>query len=154
MAAQKCEWDPRRGPEANARRVLPLLVTEYFRKVRKFLRKQRKPEKLHRMRLLSKRLRYTLELFRPCYDTAFEERIGALKTLQDALGDLNDAVVVADMVRKSAGPDVHKFLTDRADEKLRLFRTHWEQTFDAPGQEKWWTDFLSKPHAAKSRKAR
>src|ERR1017187_9363655 len=85
--AQNLKWDKRAGVAGNARRELPRLVSAYFARVRAFLAEDGTPRELHRMRLASKRLRYTLELFRPCYAAGLEERLDALKVLQDWLGE-------------------------------------------------------------------
>lgn len=145
----RAKWNRLGGVPANARRELPLLVTAYFTQVRDFLAKDPAPPKLHRLRLASKRLRYTLELFRPCYPAAFEERIGALKKLQDHLGEVNDAVASVRLLKEELKryPKVRQFLKDRASEQAEHFIRHWKETFDAPGQEAWWTDFLA--HSAR-----
>src|SRR3954466_8622473 len=101
MAKHKIQWDERRSAAVDARRALPGLVADYFEEVRDFLAKRRKPKELHRMRLASKRLRYTLELFRPCYGRGLEQRLDALKKLQNSLGDVNDAVATRKLLGKS-----------------------------------------------------
>ena len=108
---------------------------------------RRPTPELHRLRLASKRLRYTLELFRPCYPAGLEERLDALKKLQDWLGEVNDAVASGKLLRGALKrqPKVRKFLEERAAEKAAEFARHWKETFDAPGQEAWWTDFLARP---------
>jgi CHAD domain-containing protein len=139
-------WDKRTGVAANARRQLPPMVAAYFSQVREFLAADAPPRRLHRVRLASKRLRYTLELFRPCYPAGLEERLEALKKLQDWLGEVNDAVASGSLLRAALKrqPKVRKFLEDRAGEKAAEAVRYWKETFDAPGQEAWWTDFLAK----------
>jgi CHAD domain-containing protein len=52
------------------------------------------PERLHRLRIECKKLRYLLEFFRSLYDpVAVKRLIDELKRLQDNLGDFNDLVV-------------------------------------------------------------
>jgi CHAD domain-containing protein len=145
--AQDLKWDARAGVAANARRELPRMVSAYFSRVRAFLAEDRTPRKLHRLRLASKRLRYTLELFRPCYPPGLEDRLDALKVLQDRLGEVNDAVATAEMLGGALKhqPKVRKFLEERAAEHAAGFARHWKETFDAPGQEAWWTGFLARP---------
>ena len=145
--AQNLKWDKRAGVAGNARRELPRLVSDYFARVRAFLAEDGTPRELHRMRLASKRLRYTLELFRPCYAAGLEERLDALKVLQDWLGEVNDAVASAGMLREALKrqPKVRKFLEERAAEHAAGFARHWKETFDAPGHEAWWTGFLARP---------
>ena len=96
---RRIEWDEKAGVLPNARRELPRLVAAYFSRVREVLAEDGSPRKLHRLRLASKRLRYTLELFRPCYPAGLEERLDALKKLQDWLGEVNDAVASARLLR-------------------------------------------------------
>jgi hypothetical protein len=143
--AGSVKWDPRAGVEANAQRQLPRMVSAYFSQVRRFLAKDLPPRRLHRVRLASKRLRYTLELFRPCYPAGLEERLDALKKLQDWLGEVNDAVATGRLLRRALKrqPKVRKFLEDRAVEKAAAFARYWQETFDAAGQEAWWMDFLA-----------
>lgn len=47
----------------------------------------------HAMRIATKRLRYTLELFAPLYDDELKAELRELKRLQEALGDLHDCDV-------------------------------------------------------------
>jgi hypothetical protein len=42
-------------------------------------------------------------------------------------------------------PKVRKFLEERAAEHAAGFARHWKETFDASGQEVWWTGFLARP---------
>jgi CHAD domain-containing protein len=144
VAKRKIKWDERSTVAANARRILPKLAADYFEQVRRFLATEREPKELHRMRLASKRLRYTLELFRPCYGRGLEERLDALKKLQDALGDVNDAVSASELLSGRTAQKVQKFLSARAEEKAQEFRLHWTESFDAPNREKWWTGYLQR----------
>ena len=73
--AGKMKWDQRAGPAANAGASCRAVSAPISPSVREFLAKTPHPPKLHRLRLASKRLRYTLELFRPCYPAGFEDRI-------------------------------------------------------------------------------
>jgi CHAD domain-containing protein len=140
------KWDERAGAAANARRRLPPMVSAYFSTVREFLAKDFTPIELHQLRLASKRLRYTLELFRPCYPAGMEERLEALKKLQDWLGEVNDAVASGRLLRGALKryPKVRQLLEERAAAQAAEFVRQWKESFDAPGQEAWWTDFLAK----------
>jgi hypothetical protein len=141
------KWDESAGPAANAGSELPRLVSAYFSTVREFLAEDPTPPELHQVRLASKRLRYTLELFRPCYPAGLEDRIRALKKLQDWLGEVNDAVATAGLLHGALKnqPELCKFLEDRAARQAAGFTRHWNEIFDAPGREVWWMDFLAKP---------
>jgi CHAD domain-containing protein len=148
---RKMKWDQHAGPAANARRELPRMISAYFSGVREFLADDHPPRKLHRLRLASKRVRYILELFRPCYRAGFEDRLDALKKLQDRLGEVNDAVASARLLHDALKrqPKVREFLEDRAAHEAAKFIEQWKETFDAPGREAWWTEFLSHPVTAR-----
>ena len=142
-------WNPDAGPAGNAREHLPRLAEEYFAEVRKALARDPTPAQLHRVRLLSKRFRYTLELFRPCYAAGLRTRIAALKQIQDLLGECNDAVaslprIEAALRRPAEKARMRQYLEDLAAAKAAAFRKHWIEDFDAEGRERWWTVYLAR----------
>lgn len=158
--AHHIEWVERSGPAANARRKLPPVITRYFAYVRKLLAKDPAPPKLHSLRLETKRLRYTLELFRPCYGPGLETRLAELRELQQLLGEMNDCAATArhvsnmkkaDMKKSPQRERIQKFLGDRAERKARDFRKQWTEVFDAPGRERWWAGYLAREARAPGR---
>jgi CHAD domain-containing protein len=152
-------WDERAGAPANARRELPHLAASYFARVRALLAADPSAVKLHRVRLLTKRLRYTLELFRPCYGPGLETRLAALHRIQQSLGEVNDSAAAGRLLSKSmssASPQrarVLNFLEERAAVKAQEFRKDWAEVFDAPGQELWWTTYLARHARTPGRRA-
>lgn len=58
-----------------------------------FVSDQGAVQKHHAMRIAIKRLRYTLETFRPLFDDQLKEEINALKEVQDLLGEMHDCDV-------------------------------------------------------------
>jgi CHAD domain-containing protein len=143
------KWDERAGAAENARRRLPALVAGYFSTVRKFLAEERPGEELHDLRLETKRLRYTLELFRPCYGPGLESRLAALRRLQTSLGEVNDCAVTERLVSSLMPSSPHaqrvcRFLKEREQNATAEFRRHWAELFEAPGQESAWTTYLAR----------
>ena len=141
------EWNERAGAAANAGNKLPGLIEAYFKSARKLLAKNPPPSKLHRLRLATKRLRYTLELFRPCYGPGLETRIAELRQIQQLLGEVNDLVAgqwrLSKTMKSSPQRDrVRKLLDRKMDQAGRKFHKHWIEVFDAPGRERWWTTYL------------
>ena len=134
----------------NARRELPHLAASYFARVRALLADDPSAPKLHRLRLLTKRLRYTLELFRPCYGPGLDTRLAALRRIQQSLGEVNDSAAAGRLLSRSmsaASPQrarILHFLEERAAAKSEEFRKDWSEVFDAPGQERWWTTYLAR----------
>ena len=145
----RIRWDERAGPARNARRELPALAAAWFAYVRETLASNPPLAGLHPVRLATKRLRYTLELFRPCYGPGLDVRLEALRQVQQALGDLNDSVasralLQASMPRSAQGAHVNHFLDHRAHRQAGQFRKSWSEVFDAPGREPWFTGYLSR----------
>jgi CHAD domain-containing protein len=142
-------WNPRLGASPNARRKLPPMMGAYFRQVRELLAADPAPAELHTIRLDTKRVRYTLELFRPCYGPGLEVRIAALQRLQQVLGEVNDCSAAECLIERlvpasSARTRVRTFLRRRAAAKATELRREWHEIFDAPGREHWWIHYLSR----------
>ena len=142
-------WNSRLGAAENARRKLPEIVEAYFKDVREMLARNPAPAELHAVRLATKRLRYTLELFRPCYGRGLEQRIASLRQLQQILGEVNDCaaaerLIASDVPASEGRRRVETFLHRRAAAKAAALRRHWRDSFDAPGREHWWLDYLLK----------
>ena len=154
------EWSKRRGVRENARRELTALAASYIAYVRGELAKDPPPPQLHALRLATKRLRYTLELFRACYDKGLEERLDVLRKGQQQLGDTNDCVASWELLSHVMRPSVlrsrmERFLRRRARKQAAEFRALWQELFEAPGRDEWFTGFLKLPlpdaHAAARR---
>jgi CHAD domain-containing protein len=95
------------GPAAlPARAVAPDLLETRFRKLR--ARGDRigpgsEPAEFHRLRIHGKRLRYALEFFADLYPEQTRQLIKRLVTLQDLLGQHQDADVAISRLRRLAG---------------------------------------------------
>jgi CHAD domain-containing protein len=144
------KWDEAASAGENARAQLPAVAGAYFQAGRKLLKGSPAPEDLHGFRLKTKRLRYTLELFRTCYSSTLEERLEALREIQTLLGDINDCTtalrVAADVLpaRSLARRKAERFLRARFKQLSGAFSRHWKQKFDAPGREDWWVGYLAR----------
>ena len=75
----KVHWEGSKSVAWNAREKLPELARGFFETGRALAASHPSLQALHRFRLLTKRFRYTLELFRPCYGPVLDRRIEALK---------------------------------------------------------------------------
>jgi CHAD domain-containing protein len=88
---------------ARLRHVVPMIVWERMAAVRAYDDWVTAPdvsfERMHRLRIAAKGLRYTLEFFREILGPETEPLIKEIKRLQDHLGDLQDAVVASNLLR-------------------------------------------------------
>ena len=152
------EWAAGVDAAENARTRLPKLVTAYFAEGRKLLETNPAPAGLHVLRLATKKVRYTLELFKSCYGAGLNERINALKSLQQMLGEINDTVAGERTIEAALGArtgemeKVARFLRARGGAKADEFKRYWAEVFDAPGQERWWTSYLARRAGTGKRK--
>jgi hypothetical protein len=141
-------WNSKLSAAENAKAVLPGLASHFFAAGRRLAARPVSPKKLHQFRLETKRFRYSLELFRPCYGSGLEDRLKALKSIQDFLGDLNDCISARELVDASAAATprqkklLQRYLESRVATKQAGFRKHWREVFDAPGREKNWVAYL------------
>jgi CHAD domain-containing protein len=146
---RQAAWNEQASPAANARRVLPRLAQEFFAQVRAALAAHPSPERLHRIRLAAKRMRYTLELFRRCYGRGLESRIERLRSLQQVLGEINDCATTRRLLDGAmpVSPQrarTERFLAARIRQKTAELRRLWSEDIDAPGQELGWAQYLSR----------
>lgn len=89
--------DPRAPVLVNARRVLAIRIAEFY-SFEPIVPYPELSEALHDLRISAKRLRYTLELFRPQFGKPGERQIDRVKAIQEALGALHDHDVRIELV--------------------------------------------------------
>ena len=69
---------------------------------------------LHKFRLGTKRVRYTLELFRQCCGHGLEQRLQVLRRLQQYLGEINDYATTSGLAGGKEAAGFRQFLETRA----------------------------------------
>jgi CHAD domain-containing protein len=146
----KIRWDVARRVAENASEKLPELALGFFEAGRELAAKDSSFDALHRFRLLTKRFRYALELFRPCYGPGLSARIEALQTLQQELGEINDCAATRELLlkRNDLQPAQRDWLVGNlkmlAEVRVAKFRRHWQDEFSQPARERWWTNYLTR----------
>ncbi len=151
----RIRWDDSATAGENARLKLPALVERYFEDGRRLMGSDASADALHRFRLKTKRVRYTLEFFRVWYGPGLVERLASMRKLQDFLGELSDcatAQALAEEALPGNSPDrskVEKYLTERAKKQTAAFQRYWRQVFDKPGEQRRWLNYLARPLAPK-----
>jgi CHAD domain-containing protein len=150
MAKERPRWNKNWSAGENARSVLPALLRVYFNEGRKVIGAAPNSADLHRFRLRGKRVRYTLEMFRGCYGPGLERYLAALRQLQDHLGVMNDCATTRALLRAmtpKASPErarVEGLLDAILKMKRSDLRREWRESFDAPGQERRWRNYLAR----------
>ena len=146
--ARHPEWSTTESCAENARRVLPGLAAEYFALGRSLCDGAPSPSDLHDFRLVGKRLRYSLELFREHYDPALEEFLASLRTVQRQLGLVSDCAATVALLEEEGltnGEDSRHlitFLEERQRAHATEFLDHWKTRLDAPGEAEAWAGYL------------
>ena len=134
-------WDVTATAAENAASYLPSLAHKYFGAGRTLLQKRPSARTLHRFRLETKRFRYTLELFRPCYGPGLDQRLAKLREIQNHLGEVSDCSATIELLGRAHEPFA-AFLKHRMAAKMGALHNYWLEEFDAAGQETWWTQYL------------
>lgn len=158
MKSKKPKWVAGKTAAANARAVLPSLAEEFFAAGRVAAATRATPEELHGFRLVAKRFRYTLEVFRPIYGPGLDKRLDQLRKVQQKLGEINDCAVSAALIaggEPARSPEARKvlaFVKARLRQRKTDFHRFWREIFDAPGALEQWSRYLAR-YAGRVRKA-
>lgn len=94
--------------------------TQAFFKHGDRLKKDSKATDFHAVRILGKKLRYTLEFFHPIQKERIDQIIKKMSKIQDFLGDINDCRVAHALLRSIAKSKNHEFLPIALFEMGRL----------------------------------
>jgi CHAD domain-containing protein len=153
MAKRKARWSESAALEENLGKVLPRLAEKWFRAGSQAMKTGVSWEDMHEFRLLTKRFRYTLEIFQPLYGPSLETRIRQLRDLQTHLGDINDCVSTRSLLPDAEGTDtVARDLQLRAEKKTAELRRFWSQHFSGARPPAAWKSYLAR-YAGKRRGA-
>ena len=134
-------WNDKRTLTENLTRELPRAINKYFEKGGKALAEKASWEEMHEFRLASKRMRYTLELFRDVYGPSLEPFIEKLRSLQTRLGDINDAITARQIIKGIADSEnARRRLFRRAKARKKKLHSFWTEHF--AGQDGRWADYF------------
>jgi len=129
----------------NVERALPALAASWFDAGEKALQVGVTWDEMHQFRLLTKRFRYSLEIFMPLYGPSLGRRVELLRKLQNFLGDINDCITAQTLLGlDDSDGSMHQALTDRAEKKSAELRQYWAETFSGQAHAEDWVRYLSK----------
>ena len=128
--------------------ILPAMTDDLFSAGGEAAKAGSTHHQMHRFRLMTKRVRYTLEAFDPVYGVATAEIMESLKGLQEKLGNINDCAATLVMVARNRGASaaVSRLVRERELE----FRTYWKRHF-GPKVKGQWKAILSEPSLQRPR---
>jgi CHAD domain-containing protein len=99
-------------------------------------------DEIHDFRLVAKRFRYTLEMFREAYGPGLKALLKSMRAVQTALGRFNDCAATSELLaRYKASPEFLAFLEEKGSRELESFRKLWTEV--APTGPRW-TRYLAR----------
>jgi CHAD domain-containing protein len=144
------DWDGALSAGTNARRRLPELIRNYYEAGREVTGGAAAPEALHRFRLRTKRVRYTVELFRACYGPGLDGWLAGVREIQNHLGAVSDCATTCGLVAAIPAEDspgrerLALYLKRREAREAAAFRRYWQRTFDKPGEARRWVAYFGR----------
>jgi CHAD domain-containing protein len=115
-----------------AKRMMPRMLKEHFEQGEEAARPKSGARELHKFRIATKKVRYTVDLFAPVIKEPVEGLVEEFKKLQSLLGEGNDFAVVRRMVPRGYA-DIRDGLRKKQRKKADEFRRMW------PGKLRHWT---------------
>lgn len=143
--------------EIMAKRLLPGMVKEHFRRGEAAVGKKMPAHKIHRFRIAAKKFRYTLDFFTPLYAGALPLLIERLKDVQTLLGDINDCASARRIVKAEATGqgaegvrrEVLSGLKERQRKKTEEFREQYTAEFSSASARRQWLDSVGRVNSRK-----
>ncbi|MEO7653555.1 MAG: CHAD domain-containing protein [Bryobacteraceae bacterium] len=129
------KWETSHSARNNAAHLLPRMAAEFFEAGEAAARPEATPQQMHTFRLRTNQFRYTLEIFKPCYDDRIGLLLESLRGLQQHLGEINDSAASADLLleRSDVSPRQRAAIRRSLDRSAALaadtFRAFWDETF-------------------------
>lgn len=153
---------PQKPAPENASRLLPRLAKLFFQAGDRSVEDDLKGEEVHPFRILTKRFRYALEYFRPCYGSGMDSHIQTISGLQRVLGELNDCCSSRELCRNllKVGNPASRYkklfaaLDRREADLLEQYRAYWRKTLESPARRENFLRYVSHPPPARRRAPR
>ena len=123
-----CDPDPLRlAPRALGAEILCELIPQYWDAGDAAAQPEADWQDLHRFRLATKHLRYTMELFAPVYGRAVAARLDVLKRVQTHLGKVNDCDTARSLEPIRGDAALDNWLVARQHSEREKFIATWAQ---------------------------
>jgi CHAD domain-containing protein len=132
-----------------ARGILPDMLKDHRRQGRHAIREGAPDKELHRFRIATKEMRYTLDLFTPLYGDGVSEIGEKLKKLQTHLGSIHDCAAARGLVKDAESAvgrkDIARELEKRREKKTERFRRDYRRDLEDDEAFRRWKKALRHP---------
>jgi hypothetical protein len=108
------------------------------------------PRELHRLRLATKHIRYSIEVFEPLFGPKIQELLKVLRETQQRLGAISDATATnawlksKDLAREPVAVQLSDYLDRRAARQADEFASFWNKHFGEPAVRLRWLTYLER----------
>lgn len=124
--------NPRESLRSNAPLMLHTRLEELYQ-FAPYISDPTKVDELHNMRIASKRLRYTMEIFQPCFPGKdFGKLYDQVKSVQEQIGEIHDRDVRGPLLQSFLEAHVHnrpeirvgleRLIANQQSERAKLYR--------------------------------
>jgi CHAD domain-containing protein len=131
-----------------ASRILPRTLKDYLRHGARAARQEASAKELHRFRIATKEIRYTLDLFAPLYGEAIGELAAKLRKIQNHLGAIHDCTATATLIEDaetSGQKEILRAIDKRRKEKTDRFLRDYHREFEDENTIRKWNKALRHP---------
>lgn len=113
-----------------AKHTVEPMLRQFVSRGKRALSPKASVERIHRLRIEAKKLRYTLDLFAPVYGASFDGWLERIKALQDILGIIGDCETVRVMIERQGGDRrIESALRRKVRRRMEAFRQLWADSF-------------------------
>ncbi|HEY4087965.1 MAG TPA: CHAD domain-containing protein [Bryobacteraceae bacterium] len=129
--------------------LFPNMLKDYLRRGARLARKNASPKQLHRFRIATKEIRYTLDIFRAHYSGAIDNFAEKLKKVQTDLGAIHDCTATSSLIEdaKSSGSrkEILRDVEKRRRKKTDRFLQDYHREFENKDAVREWKKALQRP---------
>jgi CHAD domain-containing protein len=117
---------------------LPKMADDFLRRGARVAVKRPDLARLHKFRIQTKRLRYSIEIMQPLLGEGAGAWSEPIQAVQKVLGQINDCRILLELDRElGGGKGVDGALHKRIDKKIREFRRIWRDQFSGIAAKEW-----------------
>lgn len=141
-------WKAELTVAENAREQLPAALKRYLAFGDELLEGDAHPRELHRLRLATKHIRYSIEVFEGLFGPRIQVLLKILRETQQSLGAISDATATAEWLKKKGlsreaeAARLNDFLKERAAKQATEFAGFWQKHFADPQERQRWLQYL------------